>query len=304
MFIKGCSVQVADIIEQAETLSGQEIVVEGFIIVIERAKRKIAFVSTRHDINHADQKQIFIDHDLAELKTIIRPLPTMELMFRGVLTNPPYFYRFYAEFHATLMTDEDNVPTLQNITQISIKVPYVGKTSELTIHDAYAYSAQVKYTQMVIEESNRSAQAIVTSQKKLQLQDYESEIETISPDENRYARSIAKQTVRVSGWLENLPSVNDIMNHMVLRTSAVRASMVAVGPLREMALVWLRPSPTYTILKRHIPHTTEQPLHQHVEVIGEIDYIHEDNAPHLEIPLKLFFSKIYRVIIHEENYLW
>src|SRR5690606_19454360 len=120
---------------------------------------------------------------------------------------------------------------------INLKIPYVGKTSELTIHDAYTYSAQVNYTPTVIEENKRTAQAIVTSQKVLRLQDFDGEIENISPDENRYARTIANQTVRVSGWLENISSANDIMNHMVLRTSAVRASMVAVGPLREIVKI-------------------------------------------------------------------
>lgn len=296
--------QVADIIKQADALIEQEIEVEGYIIIIERSKRKIAFVSTRHDINHTDQQQIFIDHNLAELKTIIRPLPTMELMFRGVLTNPPYFYRFYAEFRATLIMDKDSIPMLENITEINLKIPYVGKTSEITIHDTYSYSAQVNYTPVVIEEDKRTAQAVVTSQKQLVLIDNDDEVESIAPDENRYARTIAHQIVQVSGWLENVSSAHDIMNHMVLRTSAVRASMVAVGPLREMMTVWLRPSAIYNILKRHIPVNTEQPLHQYVEIIGEIDYIHDDDTPNLAIPLKLFFSKIYSIIIHEENYLW
>lgn len=296
--------QVSDIIKQADTLVGKEIEVQGYLIIIERSKRKIAFVSTRHDINHPDQHQIFIDHSFSELKTIIRPLPSMELMFRGNLTNPPYFYRFYAEFRATLVTDEDNVPTLEKVTNINLKIPYIGKTSELTIHDAYTYSAQVNYTPTVIEENKRTAQAIVTSRKDLRLQDFDGEIENISPDENRYARTIANQIVRVSGWLENISSANDIMNHMVLRTSAVRASMVAVGPLREIVTVWLRPGPIYSILKRHIPLNVRQPLHQHVEIIGEIDYIQEDDTPNLAIPLKLFFSEIYSIIVHEENYLW
>lgn len=296
--------QVDEIIKQVDILVGQEIEVEGYIIVTEEAKNKIAFISTRHKMSHVDQQQIIIKHNLAQLKTIIRPLPTMQLMFRGVLTNPPYFYRFYAEFRATLDMDKDNHPILRHITEINLKIPYVGKTSELAVHDAYAYTAHINYTKTVIEESKRTAQAVITSQKQLLLSGENFEVENIAPDENRYARSIANQVVRVSGWLETHSSTNDIMTHLVLRTSAVRASMVAVGPLREMMMIWLRPSSIYKLLKTHCPFSINSPMHQFVEIIGEIDYLHDDDSPNLTPPLKLVFNKIHSIIIHEERYLW
>ena len=106
--MKGFHVKVGEIIEQADAIIGQEIEVEGTIIVLERAKRQIAFASTQHELSHEDQQQIFIDHNIAELKKIIRPLVTMQLMFRGELIKPPYFYRFDAHFRATLAIDKED----------------------------------------------------------------------------------------------------------------------------------------------------------------------------------------------------
>ncbi|GAB5491642.1 MAG: hypothetical protein Phog2KO_18570 [Phototrophicaceae bacterium] len=303
--VKDFSVKVAEIIEQADTLVGQEIEIEGSIIVIERAKRQIAFASTAHDIGHTDQQQIFIDHSMAELKTIIRPLATMQLMFRGVLTNPPYFYRFDANFRATLIKDKEDELSLSHITFISIDVPYVGKTGELTLHKNYQYQAKIDYTSMPIGESKRTTKAVVISQKKMTLtENIPDETDSIAPDENRYARTIAGQVISLSGWLETLSSQNDIMSHMIVRTSAVRASMVAVGPLREINIIWIRPSALYKLLKSHISASTERPLHQHIEVVGEVDYLEEDDAPDLSPPLKLVFKEIHSIILHEENYLW
>ena len=251
--------KVEAIIEQTESLVGQEIDVEGYIVIIERAKRKIAFLSSSTAIGEEKSQQIFIDHPLAELKTIIRPLPSMQLMFRGVLMYPPYFYNFPASFRATVDVDAENVPLLKQITRIKLTIPYAGKTAELTVHDSYEYSAEVDYTPTTIKEGKGTAQAVVTSQKSLLLAEDEVEADTILADENRYARRIANQVVRLPGWLETAPSKNDIISHMLFFTTAIRATVVAVGPLREETIIWIRPTDLYQLLKTHMPLKPEQP---------------------------------------------
>src|SRR5690606_36876259 len=167
-----------------------------------------------------DQQQIFIDHHLAELKTIINPLVSMQLMFRGVLTNPPYFYRFPAHFRATIDMDADHIPILKHISRIDLTVPNTGKTSQLTLHASYHYAANVAYTPRRVEEAHRTAPALVKSEKRLLLVENEVEAEFIPEDENRYARRVAHRIVRLSGWLETVPSKNDLINHVMFTTRA------------------------------------------------------------------------------------
>lgn len=296
--------KVGAIIEQLDNLAGQEIDVEGTIIIIERAKRKIAFVASSEELNENESNQIFIDHPLAEIKTIIRPLPSMQLMFRGVMIYPPYFYRFKAQFRAIIDVDTDNVPILKNISQIDLTIPYAGKTADNTIHDSYQYSAQIDYRPTPIEGEKEIARAVVTSQKNLLLVKEDVEAELIPQDENRYARRIANRAVRLSGWIESVPSKNDIISHMLFFTTAIRASVVAIGPLREECTIWIRPTALYKLLKAHIPLKPGQALSQKVDIIGEVDYLQDEDVPMVGVKSPgLVFSHLYRIIIHEQAYL-
>src|SRR5690606_2655056 len=128
-----------------------------------------------------------------------------------------------------------------------------------------------------VEEAQRTARALVKSEKRLLLVENEVEAEFIPEDENRYARRVAHQIVRLSGWLETVPSKNDLINHVMFTTRAVRASMVAVGPLREETVIWLRPSPLYKLLKAHIQVKPETRMHQLVDIIGQIDYLQDEH---------------------------
>lgn len=297
--------KIEAIIEQADNLAGQEIEVEGHIRVIERAKRKIAFVASSKEVGEDENQQIFIDHSLAELKTIIRPLPSMQLMFRGVLIYPPYFYNFPAQFRAIVDMDKENIPILRDISKIELTIPYTGKTSDITVHDSYHYSADIGYMPTLVEEQKRTARAVVTSQKNLLLVKDDVEAELIPQDENRYARRIANRIVRLSGWLETVPSKNDIISHILFFTTAIRASMVAVGPLREETAIWIRPGNLYTLLKTHIPRKPGEALSQKVEIIGEVDYLQDEDSSLIgEKSPKLVFTHLSRIFIHEKAYLW
>jgi len=297
-------VQVETIIEQADDLVGQEIDVEGIIFIIEKAKHKITFVSTAHEYNDPEQQQIFIDHSLADLKTIIRPLPMLQLMFRGQMTNPPYFYRFPANFRATVDMSADNEAILRNVSAIKLTIPYTGKTAELTLNDSYDYRAEVDYAPVALDIEQRTIRATVKSHKTLMLTNNLSAAELISEGDNRYVRRITDRPVQISGWLETTPSKNDIMSHMLFVTTSVRASVVAVGPLREETIIWIRPGGLYKLLKSHMPVSATKELHQTVEIIGLIDYLRDDDIPQIgEKSPKLVFNRIEAVIIHEENYL-
>jgi len=298
-------VKIETIIEQLQSLRGQSVEVEGYFIVIETNRQKIPFISSTADIAEKDQQQIFLDHSLAELKIMIRPLPSMQLLFRGTMTNPPYFHRFPIMLTATVDKDSDDKPILKQITHIEIDIPYTGKLSQLSGHDTYHYLAMVDYTPQRDEKSQRTAQAVVQSQKHLILSDQPLDnVEIISEEENRYARRMVGAMVRIGGWLRTINFDTDTQ-HLVLATSALRASVVAVGPLKDLTHIWIRPSDLYQLIKSHIPFSVEQDFNQRVEIIGKVDYIHDNNLPaNTENLPKIVFTNITGIIIHEKNLLW
>ncbi|MEO1288195.1 MAG: hypothetical protein AAFV93_10535, partial [Chloroflexota bacterium] len=270
-------VKVEAILEQFETLIGQEIDIEGYIIVLEEAKTRICYLSSSEEITEKDQQQILIDHSVAELKTMIRPLPMMQLMYRGVMTNPPYFQRFQANLRATIAQTDDGRALIKQITAIHLNIPYTGKTSELSLYDEYPYHAKIDYTPSPIEAHQRTARAIVNTEKILRIDDDDTPADIIAPDENRYARRLIQEMVQLSGWLESIPSKNNIMQYLLFMTTSLRASMVAVGPLREETSVLIPPSELYTLIKAHISRYPEQAIRQSVDIIGKVDYIPDEH---------------------------
>ncbi|MGB7338758.1 MAG: hypothetical protein WBC91_07695 [Phototrophicaceae bacterium] len=294
--------KVETLLENMDDLINTEIDIEGYIMVLERAKRQVAFVSSSQDMRENHPQQVFIDHSLAELRSIIRPLPTMQLMFRGVMTNPPYIYCFYAEFRATLLKDDD-VPILSKISTITIDIPYAGKLSEFVPSNSYHYQAKIDYTPTTIDD--QTTRATITSQKIIKLEDDPLTIDTIMAQENRYARRLTGNTIRISGWLENIAAQNEAINHLVMCTASIRLSVITFGSTHEEISIWLPPSDLYTVIKSLSTLKTDEPLRQAIDIIGTLDYINDDSAPQLEEKLpKLTFTHISTLILHDVGYLW
>lgn len=294
--------QVEDIIEQIQTIRGQSIEVEGYFISIDANRRKVVSIASNANIAEEDQQQIIVDHSLAELKAIIRPLPSMQLIFRGMLTNPPYIYRFPINLQVTVDINDDDKPILRNITRVEIDVPLIGKMSDYSRQNSFRYTAQVDYNPQNIETEDATARAIIQSQKRLVLSPETVNAELILETENRYARRIIGEVIRLSGWLRTI-SYNEGAGQIVFVTSAIRASMVAIGPLKDMTQIWLRPSPLYQLIKSHIPLSISDDLNQRVEIIGKISYIQNYDMPHIDHLPKLVFTDIHTIIIHETNLL-
>lgn len=295
--------KVQHIVAQADEFLGKVVEVEGIFSVLEEDKQKVIFVAATGSIDDTAPK-LFIEQPFAEIKAMIRPLNSLLLLFRSELTNPPYFYRFPIQLEGKLVKGDLERFVLSEITNITIEdVPYVGKTADYAHNDSYTYTAQIDYTPYDDDNSQKTARASIHSQKILQLSAEVVEAQVIA--DNQYARPLIKQDVELQGYLQNLPAKRGMEYHIVLATSAVRSSVVAVGLLRETTHLWLKPSDLYKLLKAHMPVSRDSDLHQAVSIIGQFDYLQDDALPIMGDKLpKLVFTKIYQITIHEQNYLW
>jgi hypothetical protein len=297
-------VTIEAILAEPQKWLGQSLDLEGYFIGLKEGNDYVAYLGSNADIPDAQKQQILIAHNFAELKTMIRPLHLLQLLYRGSLTNPPYYYRFPVRLTARIEMDGPGTPVLHDITAIALQVPYSGKLAELTLYPSYDYVATIEYAPQRDPESQRPAKAKVNIRRYLVLKESDENVLVLSTDDNRYARWLIAQNLRLGGWLKFYQGNKNGESHLVLRSFALRSSMVAVGPLKEMSGIWLRPSPLYDLLRAHMHISTETDLHQRVDITGKIDYL-QDEVPPIEsetLP-KLVFMEISAVTIYEEGYL-
>lgn len=293
---------VQDIIAQADNLVGQAIEAQGDLIILQNGNVFFTFLFSPESSHEDEPQQITIAHSLSELKTIMRPLPSMQLMYQGTLTNPPYLWRFPIRMTASLDMDADNQPVLVQIQAVSFQVPYAGKFSGLMPDEHYLYEAQVDYDSEKISENN--VRAIIKTQRYLCFTENETEVLVLQADDNRYARLLLNKKVKLVGRLRYLPD-QGIGRHFLLRTFAVRSSALAVGLLKGLISIWWRPSPYYKVLRAHMPISRNEEVNLQVEITGTIDYLHSEKAPIIQggTQPKLVFTEIDEIIIHEESFL-
>jgi hypothetical protein len=298
-------VSIEAILAEPQKWLGQSLELEGYFIGLREGNDYTVYLGSDAHIPDAEKQQILIAHSFAELKAIIRPLPFLQLLYRGYLTNPPYFYRFPIRLSARVEMDGSNTPVLQDISFVSLQVPYSGKYAELTPSPSYEYSATIDYAPQREPESQAPAKAKINAKRHIILKETDEDAIVLSTDDNRYARWIITQNLRLGGWLKFLEGTKNGESQLILRSFAVRSSMVAVGPLKEMSSIWLRPAPLlYALLRANMNISTETDLHQRVEITGKIDYL-QDEIPPIEsetLP-KLVFTEISAVTIYEEGYL-
>ncbi|MEL6527511.1 MAG: hypothetical protein AAFQ07_17555 [Chloroflexota bacterium] len=217
------------VLAEADTYIGNPVTIAGTFMTIQRNQRKISYLASALDIAEADQQKLFIDHSPDELQVIIDPLPRLLLIYHGTLTNPPYLHNFPVTLTATLQRDAKTEDlSLGKISHIEMRVPYNGKVAEHTLHPTYEYRAQVDYTPVIPDNTQKTACATVHAQKYLQLRDDDINVETIEKDSNRYARRIAEDVVQFSGWLQMIPSVDNMRKHFVVMTPWMPESLVAL----------------------------------------------------------------------------
>lgn len=296
------------ILADVDAYIGKSVTIAGTFMTVQRNRRKVSYITSASDIPEDEQQQLFIDHSPDELQVIIDPLPRLLLIYHGTLTNPPYLHRFQITLTGTLHRDAKTEDlSLGNISHVQMTVPYSGKVAEHTLRDNYVYSATVDYTPTTPPHADKMARATVHTQKILQLRDDDITFDNIEEESNRYARRIAGEGVQFSGWLQMIPSNDNLQKHFVVMTPAIRASMVAVGPLREPTAIWIRPSEDYSILRSHItrPLDGHGTIYQAMTVLGKVDYVGDTDTPFgAESAPKLVFTAIHRIILKNERYLY
>lgn len=332
--------KVDEVRTQTKALLGISVSIEGFLIVLkdEEHDHFNIWLSSAEDMSDNPHIALRIEQHIAELRKIISPMPSLLLIQRGEFIMPPYYYRFPVQLTATLHAEyptakegdktdnhesnESNDPgdndetkskddaqttlSLREITELNCYIPYAGKMSELSEVNRYGYSAQVDYTLIEDPANNQPAAATIRSQKALRLTQYDDDTPlALTPDENRYARGIEHQTVTIPGWLRYVEGEKG-QSHFVLRTFAVRAGMMDVGPLRKMCGIWWQPAPQYKLVRSHITAEANEPLYnQRVDITGKIAYLRDTSLPFAtDNPPTLTFTHIHEIVLHEERYLY
>jgi hypothetical protein len=297
-------VDVKDIIAQADKLIGQTVETQGDFIILQNGNDFLAYLFSPESSHEDEPQQIIIAHSLSELKAFMRPLASMQLIYRGRLRNPPYLWRFAIQMTASLDMDADNQPIFTNIEAVRFQAAYAENFSELMPDEHYLYQAQVDYDYDPEQLSQHNARAIIKTQRRLCFTNDESEVIVLQADDNRYARLLLKRKVKIQGWLRYLPD-REIGRHFLLRTSAIRSSMLGVGLLKGLTSIWWRPSPYYQVLRAHMPINRGEEVNLQVEITGTIEYLQSEEAPHIQggTQAKLVFTEIDEIIIHDEIFL-
>lgn len=297
---------VKDAIAQVDNLVGKTIELEGEFIILQDREQYITYIFSPDEPEEEDEPyQIAIEYSLAELKTIMPPLPSMQLIYQGQLTHAPYFWRFPIQMTAQLDMNASNKPVVTKIMSLKFDAPYTTRFLRVILpRPYYTYQAEIDYDYEPEELQKYNARAIVKSQRTLTFVEDGTELFVLRPDNNYYARNIINQKLQIPGWLRYLRD-GDSGNHFLLRTFAIRSSMLGVGILKGLTSIWWQPSPLYKIVRANMPIKGSEDANLRVLVTGRIDYLSKEIAPQLSdgTQPKLVFTEVDEIIIYEENFL-
>lgn len=307
--------KVDEIRQQLDTLNEKQIEIEGFLLVVEFGTGFDILISTTESVPDEGNVAIPLNYSLAELRKLIPPMTTMQLIVRGEMIHPPYYYRFpiqvTARLNVTPRADADEHPdlppdvSLSDITKMSFYLPYAGKMAELVETARYLYQIQVMYGEYQDPENKLPARAKIIATKSLPLlQPDDMKATIISSNDNRYARTVIGQRVTIPGWIRYVPDVEG-HQHYILQTFALRPSMVGVGPLRSMTSILWHPTSRYQVVRAHVSGNPKEPQEKRrVDITGQIAYLAESDAPQFaDIAPSLYFTQIHNITVHEERYL-
>jgi hypothetical protein len=292
-------VKVDELLQQAETYIGQAVELEGYLLVLLERDQYTLYLSASEQIN--DNVHLAIQQPLAEIRKIIQPMHTMILSHRGILNTSPYLYRFALHLSAQVDKTAENVPILRDIERVSLYVPYPENMAKWVEQKRFLYTADVEYGAFPDSHTDQPAKAKIIAQKVLRFVDKDDAVQILHPDENIYVRRIVQKPITIPGWLKYISG--EVQHHYVLRTFAVRASMVGIGPLRGMTSIWWPPNPRYKVVRAHL--SDREPDYNHrVDITGRIDYIHPETVPlNREVLPQLTFTQVDEVVVHQEHYL-
>ena len=307
--------KVDQIRHQLDTLKNQQVDIEGFLLVIEFGTGFDILISTTEAVRDEGNIAIPLDYSLAELRKLAPPMVTMQLIHRGDMLHPPYYYRFPVQLTAKVhvappKNDEENPDQAPNvslceITKMTFYAPFAGKQAELLEANRYLYHVDVTYGDYQEPKTNLPARAKITAEKILPLEHADDmKPVKLSSDDNRYARTVIGQRVTIPGWIRYIPDTEG-HQHYLLQTFALRPSMVGVGPLRSLTNIWWKPNKRYQVLRSHVSGNIHQPQHERrVSITGQIAYLAESDAPSFsDIAPSLYFTQVHEITVHEERYL-
>lgn len=303
MCFMGMCVKVDELLQQANDHIGQVVELEGYLLVIMEDDNYTPYLSPSDSIN--DNANIYIEHPLAELRKIIQPMHSLILSKRGNLTNPPYIYNFPLNLWARIGKTAEGVPVLTDIQSVSLYAEHPPNLAKWVEQKQYLYSAEVEYGASRDPLRDQTTKAKITAHRVLRFVDSDDKSHRLDPDENIYARRIVQKTITFPGWLKYLSGIGDEPHQFILRTFAVRASMMGIGPLRGMTSIWWRPNPQYKVVRAHMPLADNTPdINCRVDISGRIDYLRDAVVPIDSDSLpSLVFSQVDEIIVHQEDYL-
>jgi hypothetical protein len=295
--------KVDELLKQVNDNIGQVIELEGYLLAYSEGDKFTAYLAANGNGNGVPK--IEIEQPLAEIRKIIQPMHTLILPQREKPNNSLSLYNFPLHLSAQVALGDDDEPMLRDIQVVSLYVEHPPNMAKHVEQKRYLYSAEVMYSALHNPFNDQPAKAKITTHKVLRFAASNYTPQVLHPNQNMYTRLIAGKPITVPGWLKYIDSTDDSQPHYILRTFAVRAAMVGVGPLRSMTSIWWRPCPQYSIVRTHLPLSEDTPdILQRVEITGRIDYLRDESVPiETSMQPQLVFMQVDEIVIHQEDYL-
>lgn len=295
--------KVDELLQQVSDCNGQVVELEGYLLAFSEGDKFTAYLAVNGNGNGVPK--IRIEQPLAEIRKIIQPMHTLVLPQRDKSHNSLSLYNFPLYLSARVVINDANEPMLRDIQSVSLYVAHPLNMAKWIEQKHYLYTAEVTYSVLRNPFNDQPAKAKITTHKVLRFVESSDTAQVLHPDKNVYARWIAQKPITIPGWLKYVGDTEGSQSHYMLRTWAVRAAVVGVGPLRGMTSIWWRPCPQYQIVRAHMPLADDTPdILRRAEMSGRIDYLHDEAVPiDANTQPQLVFTQVDEVVIHQEDYL-
>jgi hypothetical protein len=295
--------KVDELLQQVHDCIGQVVELEGYLWALVEGDKFTAYLAANGNGNGVPK--IEIEQPLAEIRKIIQPMHTLILPQRDKPNHSLSLYNFPLHLSAQVVMSDNHEPMLHDVQSVRLYVEHPPNMAKMIEQKQYLYSAEVTYSASRNPFNDQPAKAKITTHKVLRFVESSASPQVLHPDQNMYARLIAQKPVTIPGWLKYIGSTEGGQSHYVLRTFAVRAAVVGVGPLRGMSSIWWRPCPQYQLVRAHTPLADDTPdILRRVEITGKIDYLRNEVVPiEASMQPQLVFTQVDEVVIHQEDYL-
>lgn len=291
--------KIAEVIEQAQQIAGQQVTLTGTLTVYPDDDRRTAYL-----VEGDPAARIRIGHSFAELRRMIQPLHTARIGNHEFLQLAA-LYALPVVISAIVTLDDKQEPVLSSILSIQAQFALPGKAAQQIDQQHYHYSAEIEYGHTGDSEHSNGTRARIRSRKRLELAPTAEKTLVLQADSYHYVSKLNGKSLTLQGTLTFLPGLQPYEYHFVFQTTALRTTRLRLGMKAEPTPIWLRPSALNQVLLTQIDRPqNSNPPQQPAQIHGEIHLLQHEFAPILTInPPRLVFSRVHEITLFSESYL-